>query len=91
LALSGILALIWGRNNPDKPNPRLPGGPRLRCRCVEHMSGRAAGPAPDAEGTPWVMQAFSQTIDRKLTYGTLKEPGFEAEARRRVEVPRGGA
>ena len=25
------------------------------------------------EGMPWVMQAFSQTIDRTLTYDTLKD------------------
>ena len=29
----------------------------------------------DAEGTPWVMQAFSQTIDRTLIYDALKDLG----------------
>lgn len=29
----------------------------------------------DPEGTPWVMQAFGQLVDRSLTYDTLKDLG----------------
>jgi len=29
----------------------------------------------DKEGTPWVMQAFSQILDKSLTYDTLKDLG----------------
>jgi hypothetical protein len=29
----------------------------------------------DAQGTPWVMQAFGQIIDKSLTYDTLKDLG----------------
>jgi hypothetical protein len=29
----------------------------------------------DAEGTPWVMQAFAQTVDPSLTYDSLKDLG----------------
>ena len=38
-------------------------------------------PSDDAEGTPWVLQAWGQIVDTSLTYDGLKDFGSKLKLR----------